>query len=206
MWCIRTQHRKLLVCGTPHPVHMSSPIPANPAAFRKAKIDNNRSCDAARPNPKLCVPLTGSKMRCCCCGGSVEYSGSTLMGPTLLPICCTSLVTLRQASSISSSPVRNTKTSPAHQHINSTPSQESSTTSRMAPPPHSACHCGSVMTTNVVSPQTRSTAAGFNQTGALVPLTYIHVLKHAATIQMATAQRRFKGPAPQHLLAGCAHR
>lgn len=70
----------------------------------------------------LCLPancrhspdvLTGSKMRCCCCGGSVEYSGSTLTGPTLLPICCTSLVILRQASSISSSPVRNTNTSPA---------------------------------------------------------------------------------------------
>lgn len=60
-----------------------------------------------------CDVLTGSKMRCCCCGGSVEYSGSTLIGPTLLPICCTSLVILRQASSISSSPVRNTNTSPA---------------------------------------------------------------------------------------------
>ena len=25
---------------------------------------------------------TGSKMRCCCCGGSVEYSAYVLMGPT----------------------------------------------------------------------------------------------------------------------------
>jgi hypothetical protein len=64
-------------------------------------------------HPHHPTPLTGSKMRCCCCGGSVEYRGSTLTGPALPPMLPHSLVILRHASSISSSPVRNSSTSPA---------------------------------------------------------------------------------------------
>ena len=159
--------------------------PAGPArrveGQGRSAMEGGKRRSAQRREPPYCVPPStpaspsyhsppgraaggaGSKMRCCCWGGSVEYRGYTLMGPTASPMlftcggkggdrmgrCClkgkhagwtcrwhagaaecvchvqarhrappgeggtrTSLTILRHASSISSSPVRNTRMSP----------------------------------------------------------------------------------------------
>ena len=54
----------------------------------------------------------GSNIFYCSAGGRVEYSGTHLTGPTSFPNFSISFVIFLHASSISSSPVRNTRISP----------------------------------------------------------------------------------------------
>ena len=63
--------------------------------------------------PFLFAGGAASKIFYCKFGGNEEYKGTHFIAPTSLPNFSISLVILLQASSISSSPVRNTKISPA---------------------------------------------------------------------------------------------